>query len=88
MTNGTVVARVAGNTVALKHKEREKKMLVSPDIPIVRYEIGGKSDLKPGAAFTVLSVVKKPDGTFETNRVNVGRGGAVPAVGSRPFTAL
>src|SRR5262245_2384848 len=46
MTNGTVVAAVAGNTVTLKYKEGEKKMLVSPDIPIVRYEIGDKSDLK------------------------------------------
>jgi hypothetical protein len=78
MTNGTVVAGVHGNTVTLKYKDGEKKMLLSPDIPIVRYEIGDKSDLKPGAAFTILSAVKKPDGTFETNRVNVGRDGAVP----------
>jgi hypothetical protein len=81
MTNGTVgnaVAGVDGNTVTLKYKDGEKKIIVSPGVPIVRYEIGDKRDLKPGAAFTILSAVKKPDGSLETSRVNVGRDGAVP----------
>ena len=47
-------------------------------MPIVRYEIGGKSDLKAGAPFTVLAATKKPDGTLEANRINVGRDGVVP----------
>jgi len=81
MTNGTVghaVAGVDGNTVTLKYKDGEKKIVVSPGVPIVRYEIGDRGDLKAGAAFTILSAVKKPDGSLETNRVNVGRDGAVP----------
>ena len=84
MTNGTVgavgnaVTSVEGNTVMLKYKGGEKKMVVPPGVPIVRYEIGDRSDLKPGAAFTILSAVKKSDGSFETSRVNVGRNGAVP----------
>jgi hypothetical protein len=81
MTNGTVgatVASVEGSTVTLKYKEGEKKIIVGPGIPIVRYEIGNKSDLKAGAAFTILSAEKKPDGTLETARVNVGRDGVVP----------
>jgi len=81
MTNGTVgnpVASVEGNAVMLSYKGGEKKIVVPPGVPIVRYEIGDRSDLKPGAAFTILSAVKKSDGTFETNRVNVGRDGAVP----------
>jgi hypothetical protein len=81
MTNGTVgadVASVDGSTITLKYKEGEKKIIVSPGVPIRRYEIGTKSDLKAGAAFTILSAVKKPDGTLETARVNVGRDGAVP----------
>ena len=84
MTNGTVgavgnaVSSVEGNTVMLKYKGGEKKMVVPPGVPIVRYEIGDRSDLKPGAAFTILSAVKKSDGSFETNRVNVGRDGTVP----------
>ena len=81
MTNGTAgnaVKGVDGNAVMVSYKGGEKKIVVPAGVPIVRYEIGDRSDLKPGAAFTVLSAVKKSDGTFETNRVNVGRNGAVP----------
>ena len=81
MTNGTVGATVASvdeSSITLKYKDGEKKIMVSPTTPIMRYEIGDKSDLKTGAAFTILSAVKKPDGSLETARVNVGRDGAVP----------
>jgi hypothetical protein len=84
MTNGTVggvgnaVTGVEGDTVTLKYKGGEKKMVIPAGVPIVRYEIGDRGDLKPGAAFTILSAVKKSDGSYETNRVNVGRNGAVP----------
>jgi hypothetical protein len=82
MTNGTAsgatVTGVEGSTVTLKYKEGEKKIIVPPGTPIVRYEIGSGSDLKPGAHVTVLAATKKPDGTFEANRINVGREGVVP----------
>jgi hypothetical protein len=81
MTNGTAgkaVTSVEGHSVTVSYKGGEKKILVPAGVPIVRYEIGDRSDLKPGAAFTVLAAVKKADGSYETNRVNVGRGGAVP----------
>jgi hypothetical protein len=82
MTNGTAagatVAGVDGSIITVKYKDGEKKIIVAPDVPVVRYEIGGKGDLKPGAHFTVLAAIKKPDGSFETSRINVGRDGAVP----------
>ena len=82
MTNGAVsgatVAGVDGSTMVVKYKDGEKKIVVPPDAPIVRYEIGNKSDLKAGARFTVLAATKKPDGTLEANRINVGRDGVVP----------
>jgi hypothetical protein len=81
MTNGTAgnaVKAVDGDALMVSYKGGEKKIVVPPGVPIVRYEIGDKSDLKPGAAFTILSAVKKSDGSLETNRVNVGRNGAVP----------
>jgi hypothetical protein len=81
MTNGTVGATVAGvdgSTITLSYKEGEKKIIVGPDIPVVRYVIGDKNDLKEGAAITILSAEKKSDGTLETARVNVGRDGVVP----------
>jgi hypothetical protein len=82
MTNGAAlgatVAGVDGATIVVKYKDGEKKIVVPPDAPILRYEIGGKGDLKAGARFTVLAATKKPDGTLEANRINVGRDGVVP----------
>ena len=49
-----------------------------PGVPIVRYEIGERSELKPGAHVTATNAVKKPDGTLEAARINVGRDGLVP----------
>src|SRR4051812_22174609 len=82
MTNGAAagatVTGVEGSTMTVKYKGGEKKIVIPPNTPIVRYEIGGKADLKPGAKFTVLAATQKPDGTLEANRINVGRGGVVP----------
>jgi hypothetical protein len=82
MTNGAAagatVSGVDGSTMTVRYKGGEKKIVVPPGTPIVRYEIGGPADLKPGAKFTVLAATRKPDGTFETGRINVGRDGVVP----------
>src|SRR5262245_32410801 len=81
MTNGTVnatVTAVDGHTMTVKYRDGEKKIVIPPDVPIVTYVIGDKTDLKSGAAFTILAATKKPDGSLETARVNVGRDGAVP----------
>jgi hypothetical protein len=82
MTNGAAagatVTGVDGSSMVVKFKGGEKKIVIPPNTPIVRYEIGGKADLKPGAKFTVLAATKKPDGTLEANRINVGRDGLVP----------
>ena len=80
MTNATVTETVAGNdghTLLIKYKDGEKKVTVAPDTPVVTYVPAGKSDLKPGAK--VIAFMKKlPDGSFETNRVSVGRDGLTP----------
>jgi hypothetical protein len=81
MTNGAVgqaVSSVDGPVVTVKYKDGEKKVIVGPNVPIVRYEVGDKSELKPGAAVSVVAATKKPDGTFEAARINVGRNGVVP----------
>jgi hypothetical protein len=77
-TAGTAVTGVDGPTITVKYKDGEKKIVVGPGVPIVRYEIGSLSELKPGASFTVVAATKKPDGTFEAGRINVGRDGVVP----------
>ena len=80
MTNATVEQSVAGNdghTLNIRYKDGEKKVVVSSETPVVTYVSADKSDLKPGAK--VIAFMKKlPDGSFETNRVSVGRDGLTP----------
>ncbi len=81
MTNGTVgstVTGVEGPIISVKYKDGEKKIIVTPDVPIVKYEIGEMSSIKTGAAFTIVRATKRPDGSFEVDRINVGREGVVP----------
>jgi hypothetical protein len=82
MTNGTAtggtVTGVDGSTMIVKYKEGQQKIVISPNTPIVRYEVGSVSDLKPGAHFTVNAATARPDGSLEANRINVGRDGVVP----------
>jgi hypothetical protein len=80
MTNATVAESVAGNdghTLLVKYKDGEKKVVVTPETPVVTYVPADKSDLKAGAK--VIAFTKKlPDGSFETNRLSVGRDGLTP----------
>jgi hypothetical protein len=77
-TAGTAVTSVDGPVIIVRYKDGEKKLIVPPGTPIVRYELGEKSELKPGADINIVAATKKPDGTFEAARVNVGRDGIVP----------
>ncbi len=77
-TSGPVVTGVDGSTIVVKYKDGEKKIVVTKDVPIVRYEIGSRSDLRPGARITVSAPVRKADGSLEASRINVGRDGVVP----------
>ena len=56
MTNGEAgapVTGVDGLAVTVKYKDGEKKIIVTPTTPIVRYEVGDKSELKPGAGISI-----------------------------------
>src|SRR6202045_5292696 len=80
MTNATVAQTVAGNdghTLMIKYKDGEKKVVVSPDTPVVTYVPADKSDLKAGAK-VIAFIKKQPDGSFEANRVSVGLNGLTP----------
>jgi hypothetical protein len=80
MTNATVSESVVGNdghTLLVKYKDGEKKVLVTPETPVVTYVPAAKTDLKAGAK--VIAFMKQlPDGSFETDRVSVGRDGLTP----------
>jgi hypothetical protein len=81
MTNGavdSVVSGVDGPVLVVKYKDGDKKIIVAPDTPIVRYEVGNMADLKAGTAFSVVAATKQPDGTFTAPRITVGREGGAP----------
>jgi hypothetical protein len=80
MTNATVAESVAGNdgrTLLVKYKDGEKKVVVTPNTPVVTYVPAEKSELKPGAK--IIAFFKKlPDGSYEANRISVGLNGLTP----------
>jgi outer membrane lipoprotein SlyB len=81
MTNadvGSKVESVDGQTLVVKYKDGEKKVVVPPNTPIVRFNPGTKDDLKPGAQFFIVAGTKQDDGTIAAAAINVGRDGAAP----------
>jgi hypothetical protein len=81
MTNGTVGATVAGvdgPVMTVQYKDGEKKIIIGPNVPIVRYEIAGTGAITPGAPFTAVATGKGADGSFDVSRINIGRVGASP----------
>jgi hypothetical protein len=74
MTNATVAETVAGTdgqNILIKYKDGEKKVVVSPETPIVAFVSGDKTELKPGAKVIIFGAMKKDDGTMEANRVGM-----------------
>jgi hypothetical protein len=67
-----------GHTLLVKCKDGENKIAVTPDTPVVTYVPADKSDLKAGAKVFAFVNKKLPNGSFETNRVSVGRDGITP----------
>jgi hypothetical protein len=81
MTNATVdttVSGVDGQNIMVKYKDGEKKIVVPPDAPIVKYVPGNKDALKAGAKIFIVAAVKQPDGTLEAPNVSVGLNGLTP----------
>lgn len=81
MTNATVdnmVTGTDGRNITVKYKDGEKKIVVPPDAPIVKYVPGNKDALKAGAKIFIVAAVKQPDGTLEAPNVSVGLNGLTP----------
>jgi outer membrane lipoprotein SlyB len=81
MTNAAVETTVSGNdgqTLTVKYKDGEKKVVVPPDAIIAKYVPGQMSDLKPGAKIFIAGAQRQPDGSLNAANVSVGVGGFVP----------
>ena len=80
MTNGNItdaVTAVDGQTVTVKYKDGEQKILVPAATPIVSYIAGDKNALKVGAKVFIVAA-KQPDGTLQGRAWRAGRDGVTP----------
>ena len=81
MTNAnveTAVAGVNGQKLALKYKDGEKTLLVTPETMIVSYAPGDAAEVKAGTGIFIAAARKQPDGSLQTPRITYGRGGLMP----------
>jgi hypothetical protein len=81
MTNAdveTTVAGVDGQTIMVKYPDGEKKVIVPPNTPVVKFVPGSTADLKPGAQMIIIAATKEADGSLTAPAINVGRDGAAP----------
>jgi outer membrane lipoprotein SlyB len=81
MTNADVestVASVDGQIMMVKYSDGEKKVIVTPNTPVVRFVPGNLDDLKPDAQIFIVAGQKMPDGTITAPAINVGRDGVAP----------
>ena len=75
MTNATVADQVAGTdgqTVTVKYKDGDKKILVTPATIIVTFKKSAASDLKAGQKIFIAAAKKLDDGTLEAPNVAYG----------------
>ncbi len=80
MTNATVagIASMAGERVLkLKYKGGENEIEVAPETPVVSFQPGDASLLKPGAAVFVRAP-RQPDGSITAQRAIVEKDGVKP----------
>jgi hypothetical protein len=81
MTNADVtstVSSVDGQVMMVKYSDGEKKIIVPPNTPVVKFVPGSADDLKPGAQFIIIAAQKAADGSLTAAGINVGRDGAAP----------
>ena len=81
MTNANVeesVTGVDGQTLTLKYKTGEKKIVVTPQTVIITYTPGDKNELRPGTKIFIGAAKRQADGTLLTPRINYGKDGLTP----------
>ncbi|MEA3023894.1 MAG: hypothetical protein QOK01_2746 [Alphaproteobacteria bacterium] len=77
MTNAYVGSKVTGKdgeTLTVKYKDGEKKVVVAPDTVIAAVAPGNKDELKPGAQIIIMASDKQADGSVLAKNLYVGRG--------------
>jgi hypothetical protein len=78
MTNGYVASMVEakdGQTLMVKYKEGEKKIVTTPETVITSVAPGKKEELVAGAQIIIMGSEKQPDGSVVAKTLFVGRDG-------------
>jgi hypothetical protein len=63
-----------GQTLTVKSKDGEKKIVLTPTTMIAAAAPGNKSELVPGAQIIIMASEKQPDGSVLAKNMYVGRG--------------
>jgi len=77
MTNAIVsniVTSKDGETLTVKYKDGEKKIVTGPDTAIAAVAPGNKDELKAGAQIIIMASEKQADGSVVAKVLYVGRG--------------
>jgi outer membrane lipoprotein SlyB len=75
MTNATVANQVTGTdgqTLTVKYKDGEKKVIVPSNAEITTAQKGSAGDLKAGQKIFIFAAKKQPDGTLQAPNVSFG----------------
>lgn len=89
MTNGTVaqkpdkirnnkVSKVEGDSLTVEYNGGTKVVTTTPSTKVVMLAPADRSDLRPNARVFVPGAKKDADGTFEADRLTVGKNGIAP----------
>ena len=76
MTNAYVASSVKekdGQTLILKYKDGEKKIIVTPATAITAVAPGNKDELKPGTQIIIMASDKQGDGSVLAKTLYIGR---------------
>lgn len=76
MTNAVVessVAEKSGQTLMVKYKDGEKKIVVTPTTAITAVAPGNRDELKPGTQVIIMASDKQPDGSVLAKTLYIGR---------------
>jgi hypothetical protein len=82
MTNAYVESTVQGKdgeTLMVKYKDGEKKILITPQTVIAAVAPGKKEELKAGVPIIIMGSAKQPDGSVLAKVIYIGRN-VVPAM--------
>lgn len=77
MTNAyveNIVTGKDGETVMVKYKDGEKKIMITPQTAITAVAPGNKDELKAGTHIIIMASEKQPDGSAIAKALYVGRG--------------